>query len=159
MNEIEEAVCWSGPAVIILFTLGVSESWLQEDEFTVAAMRPDGVKRYPLGPDPEGQRGVVQEYDLTFDNIDRDVVPYLRECLQKASTKAEGIAWLGFEGSFHYDNLFTDEVADMIYGYCVPDGAPAAIWDDETLKSDRWKHEIAEVRSVLERDFPMPHRD
>ncbi|WP_406359381.1 hypothetical protein OID55_41140 [Streptomyces sp. NBC_00715] len=159
MNEIEEAVCWSGPAVIILFTLGVSESWLQEDDFTVAAMRPDRVKRYPLGPDPEGQRGIVQEYDLTFDNIDRDVVPYLRECLQKASTKAEGIAWLGFEGSFHYDNLFTDEVADKIYGYCVPDGAPAAIWDDETLKSDRWKHEIAEVRSVLERDFPMPHRD
>ncbi|MFD6300748.1 hypothetical protein ACFWFU_38660 [Streptomyces sp. NPDC060235] len=159
MNEIEEAVSWSGPAVIILFTLGSSDSTLQDDEFELSGMKPDNVYAFQLGPDPEGQRGTVQSYDLTFNDADHDFLSYLRACLQKASTEAEGIAWLGFEGSFHYDNLFTDEVADQIYGYCVPDGAPAAIWDDETLKSDRWKREIAEVRSVLERDFPMPHRD
>ncbi|MFF0190291.1 hypothetical protein [Streptomyces sp. NPDC005244] len=159
MNDIEEAIRWSGPPVIVLFTLGRSDSFLQDNEFEVSGMKPDDVYAFRLGPDPEGQRGIVQSYDLTFSDADHGFLPYLRECLRKASTEAEGIAWLGFEGSFHYDDLFTDEVADKIYGYCIPGGVPVAIWDDEILKSDRWKHEIAEVRSVVERDFPMPQRD
>ena len=159
MNDIEEAVTWSGRAVILLFTLGTSESALQENEFELSGMKPDDVYAFRIGPDPDGRRGVFQSYDLTFSDADHDFLPYLRECLRKASSKAEGIAWLGFEGSFHYDDLFSDGVADKVYGYCLPDGTPVAVWDDETLKSDRWKHEIAAVRSALERDFPVPRRD
>ncbi|MFF2995159.1 hypothetical protein ACFVTC_11340 [Streptomyces sp. NPDC057950] len=159
MNDIEEAIRWSGPAVVVLFTLGTSESFLEENDFEVAGMKPDDVEPFRLGADPEGQRGVVQSYDLTFEDDDHDFVPYLRECLRRASAEAAGIAWLAFEGSFHYEHLFTDDVADKIYGYCVPGAAPVAIWDDAILKSDRWKCEIGEVRSVMERDFPMPQRD
>ncbi|MFI6951548.1 hypothetical protein [Streptomyces sp. NPDC050422] len=159
MNDIEEAISWSGPAVIALFTLGASDSALPAGELEMAGMKPDEVEIFRLGPDPEGHRGVIQEYDLTFEDISHDFAPYLRECLRKASTEAKGIAWLAFEGSFHYDHLFTQDIADKIYGYCVLDGTPVAIWDDAILKSDRWKHEIAEVRASMERAFPMRQKD
>ncbi|MFG2421482.1 hypothetical protein ACGFWD_20855 [Streptomyces sp. NPDC048448] len=159
MNDIEEAIRWMGPAVITLFTLGTSDSFLRENEFEAAGTKPDDVEPFRLGPDPEGRRRVVQSYDLTFVDVDHHgFLPYLWECLRKSSAEAEGIAWLAFEGSFHYEHLFTDDVADKIYGYCVPGGAPVVIWDDATLKSDRWKREIGEVRSVMERDFRRPQR-
>lgn len=159
MNEIEEAVIWSGPAVISLFTLGASDYALRVEEFEMIGMKPNDVEMFRLGPDPEGQRGIVHEFDLTFDDSDHDFVPYLRECLKKASTEADGIAWLAFEGSFHYDHLFTRDAAEKIYGYCIPYGTPVAIWDGAILKSDQWKCEISEVHSFMDRAFPIPQTD
>jgi hypothetical protein len=36
----------------------------------------------------------------------------------------------------------------------VAGGEPVVVWDDGTLKSDRWKREIGDVRSALDRAFP-----
>ncbi|MCX5398957.1 hypothetical protein [Streptomyces sp. NBC_00102] len=154
MTDIEEAISWSGLAVILLFTLGASDSTLQPGDFEVAGMKPDNVKVFRLDPDPDGRRGVVQAYDLTFADSDHDFVPYLQECLRRAAAEVEGIAWLAFEGSFHYDRLFTQSVTDQVYGYCVEDGVPVAVWDGAVLKSGRWKCELAGVRAAMERAFP-----
>ncbi|MET9381068.1 hypothetical protein ABZY09_08220 [Streptomyces sp. NPDC002928] len=157
MSSLKEAISWSGPAVVVLFTLGRVESSLQEGEFDLLGTRPDEVELFGISAEPWERQAVVWEYDLTFEEghlDDQDFPAYLRECLRKASVHAEGIAWLTFEGAFHFDHLFTDDIADQIYGYCVAGDEPVVTWDHEIMKSDRWKREIRQVRSVLDRSFP-----
>ncbi|MFK4103877.1 hypothetical protein ACI2L1_28105 [Streptomyces sp. NPDC019531] len=157
MSSLKEAITWSGPAVVLLFTAGRAGSRLPDDGFGVFDTPPDEVEFFEMSAEPGQGRAVVREYDLTFeeDRLDEPDFPgCLRECLRKASAHAEGIAWLMFEGAFHFDHLFTDDIADQVYGYCVAGGEPVVVWDRETMKSDRWKREIRGVRSVLDRDFP-----
>ncbi|MFI0540575.1 hypothetical protein ACH3VS_17035 [Streptomyces sp. WSLK1-3] len=157
MTSLKEAITWSGPAVVLLFTLGRRESDLDESQFDLLGTRPDGVALFPVSTESWDRQAVVQAYDLTFEEerVDDPELPgYLRECLRKASEHAEGIAWLTFEGAFHFDHLFADDIADQVYGYCLAGSEPVVVWDREIMKSDRWKREIREVRSVLDRDFP-----
>ncbi|KQW16149.1 hypothetical protein [Streptomyces sp. Root369] len=157
MTSLKEALTWNGPAVVLLFTLGRRESSLDEGQFDILGMRPDEVDLFPVSTESWDRQAVVQAYDLTFEEerLDDPELPgYLRECLRKASAHAEGIAWLTFEGAFHFDHLFTDDLADQVYGYCVAGDEPVVVWDRELMKSDRWKREIGDVRSVLDRDFP-----
>ncbi|MFI1357993.1 hypothetical protein ACH4TV_31070 [Streptomyces sp. NPDC020898] len=158
MSSLKDAIAWSGPAVVILFTIGRPDSRLEAGEFELSGMRPDQVRFYEMVCEPKEREATVWEYDLTFEEgrLDDPHFPgYLRECLRNASAHAEGIAWLTFEGAFHFDHLFTDDIADQNYGYCVTGDEPVVVWDLEIMKSDRWKREIREVRSVLDRDFPM----
>ncbi|WP_330290192.1 hypothetical protein [Streptomyces sp. NBC_00576] len=157
MSALKEAITWSGPAVVILFTIGRVEPRLEKGEFDISGTCPDEVGLYEMTSEPRERQATVQEYDLTFEDDrldDPDFPGYLRECLRKAAAHAEGIAWLTFEGAFHFDHLFTDDIADQIYGYCVSGDEPVVAWDREIMTSDRWKREIREVRSVLDRVFP-----
>ncbi|MET8004301.1 hypothetical protein [Nonomuraea glycinis] len=106
-----------------------------------------------MRPEPGTKELIVWEYDLTFNDIDQDLVPYLLQCLQKACTHADGVAWSAFEGAFHFDHLFAEYIAGQIYGYCVVGGDPVMVWDGETLESDQWKRCISDVRSTVDRDF------
>ncbi|MFH8937369.1 hypothetical protein [Streptomyces griseosporeus] len=154
MASIEEAVCWSGPAVFVLCTLGRAEARLPKGAFDVSGMRPDRVEVFRLASDCWAPGVVVWEYDLGFDDAGQGFVPYLTQCLRTASLGAEGIAWLAFEGTFHFDHLFTEDVAEHIYGYCVPGGEPRVTWDHDVLKGEGWRRAVAEVRAVLEDAFP-----
>ena len=157
MSSLKDAITWSGPAVVILFTIGRVESPLGDAEFDIAGMRPDEVERYEMSSEPRERGAAVLEYDLTFgeDRLDDPEFPgRLRECLRRAAAHADGIAWLTFEGAFHFDHLLTDDIAGQVYGYCVAGGEPVVVWDYGTLKSERWKREIGDVRSALDRAFP-----
>ncbi|MDH6628354.1 hypothetical protein M2271_006186 [Streptomyces sp. LBL] len=50
------------------------------------------------------------------------------------------------------------DIADQIYGYSVagdePVVTPVVTWDREIMTSDRWKREVRDVRSVVDRAFP-----
>lgn len=153
VSSIRDAVCWSGPAVIIIFTLGRVEDCLQKATFSFSGVRPEGVEIFRMHPQ-QGMKGlIVWEYDLTSNDIDQRLVPYLRQCLKKACTDADGVAWSAFEGAFHFDHLFTEDVAEQIYGYCMSDSDPVVVWHSETLESDRWKRCISDVRLAVYRDF------
>ncbi|MGW3644580.1 hypothetical protein [Streptomyces sp. NPDC000878] len=157
MISLKDAITWSGPPVVILFTIGQADSRLDPGEFELSGTRPDEVGLYEMVSEPEEWEATVWEYDLTFedDRLDDPYFPsYLREFLRKAAAHAEGIAWVTFEGAFHFDHLFTDDIADQIYGYCVAGDEPVVVWDREIMKSDQWKREIRETRSVLDRAFP-----
>jgi hypothetical protein len=157
VTSLKEALTWSGPAVVVLFTLGRAESALAKGAFDLVGTRPDGVAHFEISTESWDRSAVVQAYDLTFEESrldDPELPGYLGECLREASTHAQGIAWLTFEGAFHFDHLFADDIADQVYGYCVTGDEPVVVWDRELMKSDRWKREIGDVRSVLDRDFP-----
>ncbi|GAA2639889.1 hypothetical protein [Streptomyces vastus] len=162
MSSLKEAITWSGPAVVILFTIGRAESRLEEGEFDISGTRPDEVGLYEMSSEPGETPTAAWEYDLTFEEgrlDDPDFPAYLRECLRIASARAEGIAWLTFEGAFHFDHLFTDDIADQIYGYCVAGEEPVVTWDREIMKSDRWKGGVRGVRAVLDSAFPTGEPD
>ncbi|NEB00431.1 hypothetical protein [Streptomyces sp. SID13726] len=153
-GSLKAALTWSGPAVVLLFTLGRRASGAGEGEF---AGCPDRVQVFDLSTEGWDRRAVVQGYDLTFEESrldDPELPGQLRECLRTAAGRAEGIAWLAFEGAFHFDFLFTDDIAHQVYGYCVAGGEPVVVWDHGTLASERWRREISGVRAALDRDFP-----
>ena len=157
MSSLKDAITWSGPAVVILFTLGRVETPLDGAEFEISGVRPQEIERFEMSAEPQERRATVLEYDLTVaeESLDDPEFPgRLRECLRRAAAHAEGIAWLTFEGAFHFDHLFTSDIARQVYGYCVAGGEPVVVWDHETLESERWTREIGEVRSALDRDFP-----
>lgn len=153
VSSIRDAVCWSGPAIINLFTLGRIEERLLGDAFDISGLRPEGLEVFRLHSEPDVRELIVWEYDLTFDDISEDLIPYLMLCLERASVGAGGVAWLAFEGSFHFEHLFAEDVAEYIYGYCMPGGEPVVVWENDILKSSGWKRCISDVRSVVDEDF------
>jgi hypothetical protein len=153
VNSVREAICWSGPAVINLFTLGRVEEPLQEGAFDISGVRPEGLETFRMRPGSGMSELISWEYDLTFSGISESIIPYLLLCLESTSTHADGVAWLAFEGSFHFDHLFTEDVAEQIYGYCVIGSEPVVIWDGEILKSGRWKRRISDVKYFVDRSF------
>ncbi|MFB4317446.1 hypothetical protein [Actinomadura sp. 21ATH] len=154
MTSTREAVCWGGPAVVTLFTLGRVEECLREDAFEIPGMRPDEIDIIRMRPEPDVKEVAVWEYDLVFHDVDQDIASYLLQCLPRVCAGAEGVAWSAFEGSFHFDHLFTDDVAEQIYGYCMAGEEPAVAWEDEIRKSSGWKRRISDARSAVERRFP-----
>src|SRR5688500_1209593 len=99
VSSIREAVGWSGPAVVIIFTLGRVEECLQSGTFEISGVCPEEFDIYRMHPESDVNRMIVWEYDLTFRDISQEFVSYLMQCLRKACAGADGVAWLGFEGS------------------------------------------------------------
>ena len=65
------------------------------------------------------------------------------------------MVWLGFEGSFHFDNLLTEAVAPQVYGVCAPGGEPVVATDLPTLATPDWRLVIAAgTGSLLEGPTP-----
>ncbi len=48
-----------------------------------------------------------------------------RDCLRRACG-AGVVAWLGFEGSFHFSKLLTPDIANLVYGVCAS-GSPVEL--------------------------------
>lgn len=146
MTSVKEAVSWSGPAVFVLFTLGRGGSPLQSGVFDVVGLSPDEVESFQMSPDDFEMSAEIWEYDLVFHNVELNFHAYLRECLWRASRRVGGISWLSFEGAFHFDHLFTEDIANQIYGYCVLGGAPVVVWDREKLNIDHWNSVIGGLK-------------
>ncbi|GAA4985222.1 hypothetical protein GCM10023334_115970 [Nonomuraea thailandensis] len=53
------------------------------------------------------------------------------------------VAWLGFEGSFHFDHLLTADGAHQIYGVCSGGGPPELALEDEERRGERWREAAA----------------
>ncbi|MEU5724236.1 hypothetical protein ABZ783_20730 [Micromonospora sp. NPDC047738] len=81
----------------------------------------------------------VTEYDLVFDELPADLDAYLVHCLGVACAAGDSVVWLGFEGSFHFDNVLTDAIAPQIYGVGAPGREPVVAPDLETLKTPAWR--------------------
>jgi hypothetical protein len=93
---------------------------------------------------------VVTEYDLVFDVLPADLHGYLRESLRAACAAADTVVWLGFEGSFWFSNILTEEIAPQIYGACAPGGEPVVAADLNTLRTAEWRSVISSYRGQLE---------
>ncbi|MGW2274161.1 hypothetical protein [Streptomyces yangpuensis] len=152
MSEVQEAICWSGPATVIVFVIGSGDTPLPRETFHLQGMAPDDFLPFPLqsAPEPLDRLGVVS-YDLTFDDTALDLREYTRAVLRRLCADGRAVAWAAYEGSFHFDHLLTPDIAEQVYGYCVSGFEPVVEWDGDALRGDDWKRRIAEVRAAVDR--------
>lgn len=120
-------------------------------DFVFGGAAPAEVQTYPLERDDPGSfpYACVTEFDLVFDDLPADLHAYLAHCLRVACAAGDSVVWLGFEGSFHFDDILTDAIAPQIYGVCAPGVEPVVAPDLDTLKTPAWRSVIASFRSRL----------
>lgn len=156
-GEVQEFLCWRGPASVNAFVVGAGNTPLPGESFRLAGLVPDAVLPFPLTDLPEAiERLGLVSYDLDFDDTSLDLRAYTRAALRRVCEGTWAVAWAASEGSFHYDELLTDEVARQVYGYCVSGTEPVVEWDTATLRSEEWKHRIAGVRTALDALLSAP---
>ncbi|MGQ4363840.1 hypothetical protein [Streptomyces sp. SAS_272] len=134
-----------------VFVIGSGNTPLAQEAFHLSGMVPDALLPFPLLGQPEAiERLGLVSYDIDFDDVSLDVREYTRAVLQRVCADTRSVAWAAFEGSFHYDELLTDEVAHQVYGSCMTGAEPVVEWDAEALRGDEWRHRIAEARAALD---------
>ncbi|MDF5757366.1 hypothetical protein [Spongiactinospora sp. TRM90649] len=141
MSDIVEALMWDGVRCMISVFAAHTGDETPSVDFRADATAPTRVRVFELVAE-EGRRPErrVAEYDLTFDEVPPGLAGYLRVCLLRAcSAETSVVAWLGFEGSFHFDHLLTEDVAHQIYGVCAGSGPPKLALEAEERRGDRWR--------------------
>ncbi|MCX5195673.1 hypothetical protein OOK31_17470 [Streptomyces sp. NBC_00249] len=150
MSRLTEALWWNtGEAVISLFAAAPSAE-PSDLAFDISGCTPDRIDTYHLEDVEEVLTGLqVVEYDLAFDVLPAELGPYLEQCLQQVCARGARVAWLGFEGSFHFDHLLTEDTAQMLYGVAAS-GEPTVLALDDALRTGpEWPKILAVYRSKL----------
>ncbi|MER5836284.1 hypothetical protein ABT116_37070 [Streptomyces sp. NPDC002130] len=151
MNEVQEGLCLMGPAMVTVFVIGAGNEPLPREAFNLAGLVPDEVRPFMLMEQPAAIASPgLMSYDLTFHDASLTLATYTSATLRRLCADGRAVAWAGFEGSFHYDHLLTEDIASSVYGYCVSGAEPVVAWDFATLRGMAWKKRIAETRAALE---------
>ena len=149
-SRVPNALGWSGSGFTVSVFVATASLTALPLHFKTAAVRPSSIRAYFL-EDEQRVLGELRtyEYDLHFAELPRELPSYLEECLRRACTGGAKLAWLAFEGSFSFDHLLTEDVADQIYGVCITDCEPRVVLDDATLDRAAWRSELAELRQLF----------
>ncbi|MFB9578256.1 hypothetical protein [Streptomyces yanii] len=151
MNEVQEGLCFAGPAVVTLFVIGAGNEPLPPETFRLAGLAPDEVRPFTLQEQPAAIASLgLMSYDLIFHDTSLALATYTCEALRRLCADSRAVAWAGFEGSFHYDHLLTEDIASSVYGYCASGAEPVVAGDFATLCSAAWRQRIAETRATLQ---------
>lgn len=150
MNDVLDALYWNGSEAMISLYLLTDRDSPPELDFSTESCSPDEVRPFTL----EDEDGVIGQlnlftYDLVFTVLPPEAPAYLDEVLRRAS-EAGRMAWLGFEGHFHFDHLMTDDVASQIYGVCRNGGTPHVVLDQRELVDAAWIETIRRHRRMLD---------
>ncbi len=133
MNRILEAIRRSGPTPTVELFL-VSPSRIVPDFTHVwGECTPNRTRTYRLEDDRDALTALslVYEYNFEFEVLPKDLKKPLEACLRTACEHPGSVAWLAFEGSFHFDHILTESVADQIYGVCATNDSPLVTLDDD----------------------------
>ncbi len=150
VNHIVDALGWSGSGYTVNVFVVTDSPTPPLLRFENGTVRPTSVRSYYLEDEERVLGGLrTYEYALDFKELPGELPSYLEECLRQACDGGAKLAWLGFEGSFSFDYLLADQVADQIYGVCTASGELLVALDDATLTSDSWKAELSRLRADL----------
>ncbi|MFI0424448.1 hypothetical protein [Spongiactinospora sp. 9N601] len=157
MNGVLDAIRWDGiTPVVSLFLISPASS---APDFAGAWGRhgPRRTNTYRLEDDRGFPRlPLVYEYDFVFEVLPEDLRQRLEACLRTACEHSGSVAWLAFEGSFHFDHILTESVADQIYGICATGDPPLVLLDDEPADRAALLDRMHSYRARL--GFPDPRR-
>ena len=150
MTRLLEAIGWSGSGVTLslfcVFDALPAPDWDASVGSSVPRRR-----RMTILEDEAGVLAprVVVSYDLEFAAAPSDLARYLREILKRVLDVGARIAWFGFEGSFDYQHLLTEDIADQIYAVATSAGQLWLALDDATLMSPEWRESVEQLRRNL----------
>ncbi|MFD5428101.1 hypothetical protein [Streptomyces sp. NPDC127084] len=145
-----KALWWDDEeAVISLFAAAPSAEPF-DLTFDIDGCSPDRIATYHLEDVEHVLTGLkVVEYDLSFSALPAELGPYLEACLEQVCARGARVAWLGFEGSFHYDHLLMDSVARMLYGVAAQGQPTVLMLDDDLRAGSAWPRILDSYRSKL----------
>jgi hypothetical protein len=153
MSRVREALHWDGFSPRVSLFL-VSRSDTEIDFLQAWQDRPRQVELYRLVDDSDpGRIRVVHEYDFDFDTLPVNLTSQLEACMSTACRNPGSVAWLAFEGSFNFDHLLTDDVADQVYGLCAHGDVPLVVVEDEPESKALLKERLVDYRDRLARCF------
>ncbi|TCC48815.1 hypothetical protein E0H75_19780 [Kribbella capetownensis] len=149
MNQLLEGIGWLPSKVILsLFVVGADDV-VRRPPGSVNLVNPIEVKSYCM-EDPDRELGdrAVYEHDLIFDAVPDALETVVTGWLGAAVDAGAEVAWFGFEGSFHFDNLLTGGVAGELYGVADVSGVVTAL-DDERRNNEAWTRQVEDFRMRL----------
>jgi hypothetical protein len=147
MSGFVDAVSsWSEAGVVLsLFLVGPLESVSRPP---VVAGSVKVVSYYLEDPDRDLGPLEVYEHDLRFGVVPDDLERIVGLWLAAGIDGGAEVAWFGFEGSFHFEHLLTQDIADAVYGVADRTGVYLAL-DDARRESDEWAQQIRGCRQQL----------
>lgn len=147
---IRDALGWRGSGYTINVFVVTDSPAPPPLRFETEAVRPSSVRSYYLEDEERVLGGLrTYEYALDFEELPRELRSYLEDCLRQACDGGAKLAWLAFEGSFSFEYILADEVADQVYGVCATNRGPVLALDDATREGDSWKVELGKFRTTL----------
>ncbi|MFE2872137.1 hypothetical protein [Embleya sp. NPDC059259] len=150
MNELEQALRWDGvDAMVSLFAVHPRTAPAVAGPL-VPDPAPVAVGVHVLHDADAVLPGlVVVECDLTYERLPADLAALLTGILEQACADGAVLAWLGFEGSFHFEHLLTADIADQIYGVCSNDLGPRLAPTRAVRRDEHWRTTISTYREIL----------
>jgi len=149
LRGLIDALSWGGNPMVSLFLVsdGPEKPDLDLGSLNRSVNR---VRTYDLEDEVLTAGGLKTfEYDIEFSQLPEDLPEALRNVLLAPPEAAVRVAWLGFEGSFSFDHLLTEDVAEQIYGLRVPGEAPLLRLDGKARAQPRWKSEVGRTRQLV----------
>ncbi|GAB3698133.1 hypothetical protein GCM10027589_59570 [Actinocorallia lasiicapitis] len=150
VSSLRDALCWDGVAPMISCWLVARVPSAPELDFSIGTDSPESVSIFEMSRDvPMPEDIGIFEYDLRFESLPDSLEGYLREILLRAVRVNGIVAWLGFEGSFHYDHLLTDDIAPQVYGLCSASTDPLLAVHEVMRNGDSWRDTMRLYREEL----------
>ena len=136
--------------MVSLFVLVASED-RPDLRMTDGPAVPSAVRHYRLEDEGDVLRGLcLHEFDAMFDEVPAGLEAALLWLLAEALKGGGFVAWLGFEGSFDFGHLLTDDIATEVYGVGDQSGVDVAL-SAEQLRSQHWLRRVGAARLSLEK--------
>lgn len=149
MVDVAEAIQWSGTAAVVSMFVISGAAELPDVGMAHAGSVPTKVRRYRLEDDREPATVYpVHEFDAWLAEPPKALAEYLESCLMEALWSGGMVAWLGFEGTFHFEHLLTDEIAAHVYGVADVTGVSVALFGADR-GSIGWRERVRACRSTL----------
>jgi hypothetical protein len=152
MGAVSDAIQWTGTSAIVSLFVVTRSTVTPNVTMVHHAASPTQVRRYQLANEEVALVDQhIHEFDAEFGEVPRDLEAYLNSCLAEALHAGGLVAWLGFEGSFDFNHLLTDDIATEIYGVGDVDGIAVVLSDDQ-IRSHAWLDRVRSARSKLGSD-------
>lgn len=153
--SIAEAITWDGRgATLLLFVVAAADAPAMRP--VNAGWLPREMRTYDL-EDAEGLLGgrVVREFDLRYDTVPEPLGDCVTSWLRAAVDAGAELAWFAFEGSFHFDDLLTPDIAEQVFGVAADTGEIAIAIDDDYRTGPDWVAVLERFRTRARLPAPL----
>ncbi len=150
MSRLEDALTWSGSGAVVSVFVATPVGTDPALDLVVGDIRPSSTSVFRLEQDPPRPwpRLDVDEFDAGFDALPAGLDDYVGTVLQRALDLGAVVAWCAFEGSFHFEHLLTDDVAQQVYAVAAPEVGVCVRLDDAARTHPAWLWVVRSARAA-----------
>jgi hypothetical protein len=149
VSRLTDALSWSGRDVtLILFAVFPGHAELDIAR-PMNAPEPEAIRTYHL-EDLDACLGgrECHEYDLVYERVPSRLDSVVVSWIEAALAAGADFAWFGYEGSFDFDHILTEDIANQIFAVGSSQGIDLAL-DDDYRDSPGWVARLVGRRDEL----------